>query len=97
MLPASGTPPEADARVVVAAVEAERPELAVAVAYAVNGARILVRVCIEDVLRAERQRESPIPGSVDESLSPTDHADTSPCRVSRSPMRSPREGPTGSR
>ena len=51
---ASGTPAETDAAAVVAAVEAERPELPLAVAHPVNRARILVRVGIEDVLRLEQ-------------------------------------------
>ncbi len=48
------TPGVADPEIVVAAVEAERPELAVTVAHSGEGARILVRVGIEDVLRPER-------------------------------------------
>ena len=53
----AGAPPVVDAHVVVAAVEAERPELAVAVTHAGDGARILVRIGVEDVLGADRQRD----------------------------------------
>ena len=48
-----GAPPVVDAGVVVPAVEPERPELAVAIAVALEGPGVLVRVGVEDVLGAD--------------------------------------------